>query len=48
MIDEGKTEDVTVRSIRPLEEQFAKLPAQAVHCMMGGIAPVEYESITGR
>ena len=48
MIDVGTVVDVTLRNIRPLEAQFAKLQPQAIHCMMGGIAPVDYDANIGK
>ena len=48
MIDLGTAVDVTLRNIRPLEAKFAKTQAQAIHCMMGGIAPVDFDANTGK
>ena len=42
MIDEGTVADLPLRHIRPLEERFSYLPAQAIHCMLAGVAPLDY------
>ena len=42
MIDEGIVADLPLRHIRPLEQRFSYLPAQAIHCMLAGVAPLDY------
>eukprot|EP00794_Sanderia_malayensis_P006037 gene6037-6738_t len=42
LVDEGSTVEVPVRHLRPLEQKFSYLPAQAIHCMLAGVAPIDY------
>lgn len=47
MIDEGMTAKVRIGSIRRLDKRFAELPVQAIHCYLGGAAPLKYDLNSG-
>ncbi|XP_065066777.1 uncharacterized protein LOC135692541 isoform X2 [Rhopilema esculentum] len=47
LIDEGITNDVPLKNLRPLDPQFSQLPAQAIHCMLAGVGPAEDETLSG-
>ena len=42
-VDDGTREQLPLSRLRPLEEQFAQLPSQALCCALSGVLPLASE-----